>query len=216
MARPSRVGLRGAQVPRGSAGPGAPGGLRRRHPRARLGRPRRRSATRPRAGRRSRWASSGRTTSVDVHRAAAVHPSLRRPPQAQPGRPRSRQARRRRRRLDRPRHDLAQDREDGARRRRARGAPPHLEPPDAVARYYGIDTPTRRDSSRRATRSTRSPLRRRRSLGYLSLEGMIKAVRADRGRRGRRAASARLVLPWLFLGVPRGRAAGEGAGGSGW
>ncbi len=69
-----------------------------------------------------------------VHRAAAEHPPLRRPPEAQPGRARPpRQARRRDRRLHRARHDVAQDRQDGARRRRARGAPSHLEPADAVA-----------------------------------------------------------------------------------
>ena len=93
-----------------------------------------------------------------VHRAAAVDPPLRRAPEAQPGRagPRG-QARRRRRRLDRARHDVAQDREDGARRRRARGAPAHLEPADAVAlllRHRHADA--RASSSRRATRSTRS------------------------------------------------------------
>ena len=97
--------------------------------------------------------------------------------EAQPGPrgPRG-QARRGGRRLDRARDDLAQDREDGPRRGRARGAPAHLVAADDGPCYYGIDTPTRGEliASNHSVDEIRKFIDAD-SLGYLSLEGMLDA-----------------------------------------
>ena len=69
-----------------------------------------------------------------VHPAAVVDPPLRREGEAEPGPQHpGRQARRARGRLDRPRHDEPQDREDGARRRRQGSARAHQLSADDLA-----------------------------------------------------------------------------------
>jgi amidophosphoribosyltransferase len=93
-----------------------------------------------------------------VHRAAAVHPSLRRAAEAQPrARGAAGQARDRRRRLHRARHDLAQDREDAARRGGARGAPAHLVAAHALAVLLRHRHAHRRELIAASHSSKRSP-----------------------------------------------------------
>jgi hypothetical protein len=79
-----------------------------------------------------------------------------------------------RRRLDRARHHVAEDREDAARRGRARGPPAHLEPADAVALLLRHRHADAGRADRGAPRSTRSATTcEADSLGYLSLEGLV-------------------------------------------
>ena len=133
-----------------------------------------------------------------VHRAAAGHPPLRGQGEAQPE-PRGarRQAGGRRRRLDRPRHHQPQDREDD---------------PRAPARARSTCASPRRRSSGPATTASTRPTRKELigsshnveeiqrylgadSLGYLSLDGMLKAT-------GSRSGS---FLPRVLHGPVQGR-----------
>ena len=93
-----------------------------------------------------------------LHRADPEHPPPRRPPEAQrERRPAQGQARGADRRFDRARHDLVQDRRDGAQRGRRRGPHAHLQSADrAIPAIYGIDTPGDRGTAGLALRRSRA------------------------------------------------------------
>ena len=87
------------------------------------------------------------------------------------------QADRARRRLDRPRHDVPQDRADAARRpgrRKSTSASPRRRRSDRC--HYGIDTPTRSEliAANQSVDEIRQFIEAD-SLGYLSVEGMLEA-----------------------------------------
>ena len=147
----------------------------------------------------SRWASSAATTSAarSSSRSSRSATSASGSSSTRTGRCIARQARGRRRRLDRPRHHQPQDRQDGPRRRRARGARAHLEP--AHARGPATTASTRRRASELiASSHTVEEIGRyltADSLGYLSLEGLLAG--GDRGAAalGTRAAERATATP---------------------
>ena len=168
--------LRDAQGARAAAGPGAAGALggsgHRRAGLGRAGRHRLRAGLGHPLRRRSHPQPLRRP---HLHRAAAVHPPLRGEAEALRG-PRGAQGQAGGGggRLHRPRHHLAEDRQDDQGGRRSRGAPAHLQsrPPGGPA----TTASTRRcgrSSSPPPTPPTRSPRYvTADSLGYLSVEGL--------------------------------------------
>ena len=131
FARPDSTSSGAASIRRGRSSAGRSRASRRRrgrhrHPGARL---RRAGGHRLRGGGRHSVRDGPDPQSLrrpHLHRAARRHPPLRRQGEAERAAERARgQARGRRRRLDRPRHDQPQDRQDDPRRRGARGAHAH-------------------------------------------------------------------------------------------
>ena len=99
-----------------------------------------------------------------------VGPQLRRPDQAQSGARGARgQAGHPRRRLDRARHHIAEDRRPRPLRRRRRGPPAHLVAADHAPCHYGIDTPRRSEliASSHTLEEIRTYLEADSSLAYL-------------------------------------------------
>ena len=83
-----------------------------------------------------------------------------------------------RRRFDRARHDLDQDRRDGAARRRPRSPYAHLEPADdAIPCFYGIATPERDELlAARFDVEEMAKLIGVDSLAFVSIDGLYRAM----------------------------------------
>jgi amidophosphoribosyltransferase len=76
------------------------------------------------------------------------------------------------------------------------------EPTDGVAATTASTPPTRGEPSRRATASTRSGTSQADSIGYLSLEGLVDAVRSVEAKsKSPRPGPTRRLLPRLLLGL---------------
>ena len=108
-----------------------------------------------------------------------VDPSFRRQGEAESRQEHSRRAARRPdRRLARARHDEPEDREDGARRRRARSAHAHQLPADdlAVLLRRGHAAPLRADRRHAHARGDPATCVAADSVGYLSLDGLLPCV----------------------------------------
>ena len=89
----------------------------------------------------------------------------------------ARQARRARRQFHRPRHDLDEDRPDGARRRRGGGAHAHRHPPTTNPCFYGVDTPEKSKLlASRMSVAEMADFLRVDSLSFISIDGLYRAV----------------------------------------